>query len=129
MILAFRICPHLGWHTFLRSFTYKNVGILGQPYLHVKFAKCLFLLRFKVAFDCSVIKLAAQLVEVSVRVKSFNCQIQTGDSVRYSFLTALERLLYRNELISESKGRDRMPCVNLKNDLPILSVQHERNQK
>jgi hypothetical protein len=34
----------------------------------------------------------------------------------------LESLLYRNELISESKGRDRMPRVNIQNDLPLLCV-------
>lgn len=81
---------------------------------HAKFAKSLFLLSFECAFDCSVIKLAAHLVKVSVRVQSFNRQVQTGDSVRYSFRSALERLLYRIELISESKCRDRMPRINLK---------------
>ena len=60
-----------------------------------------------------MIKLAGHLVEVSVGIKRVNRQIQTGDSVRYSSRAALESLLYRYELISKGKRRDRMPGVNL----------------
>lgn len=38
----------------------------------------------------------ADLVEIRVRKKTINCQIQTGDSVGYTFTPALESLLYRN---------------------------------
>src|ERR1700752_1277372 len=60
-----------------------------KSYLHAKFAEYLFLLRFKVAFDCSLKKLAAHLVEVSVSVKSFNRQIQTCVSLGDTFWAAL----------------------------------------
>src|SRR3546814_5983391 len=45
--------------------------VCAESDLHPKFTQCFFLVRFKDAFDCSVKKLAAHLVKVSVRVKSF----------------------------------------------------------
>lgn len=58
-------------------------------------------------------ELAGHLVEVTMRIERVNRQIQTSDSVRYTFVSTLERLLYCYELISKGKRRDRMPGVNL----------------
>jgi len=86
--------------------------VVVASYVHSKLTEFFFLLRFELAFDRLVIELAAHLVEVSVQVQTFNREIQASDGVRYSFVPALERLLDRNELISESQGGDRMPRVN-----------------
>ena len=54
--------------------------VVAKSYLHAKLTEFFFLIGFKVALDCLVIELAAHLVEVSVQVKTFNRQIQSGDS-------------------------------------------------
>lgn len=89
---------------------------------NAKLAESFFLFRRQVSFDGTQEKLMAHLMKVGVREKIINRQVQTFDCV--CFAPALERLLYRNELVSESKSRNRMARVNLENDFPVFSIQH-----
>jgi hypothetical protein len=59
-----------------------------------------------------------------MREKVIKREIQFFYSLWNAFAAPMERLLYRNQLIRESKSRNRMPSVNLHSDLPILSVWH-----
>jgi len=52
--------------------------------------------------------------------KTFNRQIQTGHSVRYSSWPALERLLYCNQLTGESKSGIGCSASTFKNNFPFL---------
>lgn len=65
----------------------------------------------------------AHFIKIGVRIKTINRQVQTFDCV--CFAPAFERLLYRNQLISQSKSRNRMPFVNLKNDFPGFGIKHD----
>jgi hypothetical protein len=91
--------------------------------LNAKLAESFFLFWCQVAFDGTQKEFMAHLMKVSVREKIINRQVQTSDGV--CFAPAFERLLDRNELIGESKSRNRMPFVNLKNDLPVFGIKHD----
>lgn len=93
--------------------------------LNAKLAESFFLFRRKVAFDGTQIELMAHLMKVSVREQSINRLIQSGDSIGNASAPTLERLLDRNQLIRDSKSRNRTAFVNLKNDLPAFGIKHD----
>ena len=51
-----------------------------QSSLHAKLPEFFFLLRYKCAFDCSVVKLVTHLAEVSVRLKSSSTTNPNSDA-------------------------------------------------
>jgi hypothetical protein len=93
--------------------------------LNAKLTEPFFLFRRQVAFDSTQKKLMAHLMKVCVRVKAINRHVQTFDCVWNAFAPALEGLLYRNELIGESKSRNRMAFVNSKNDFLVFGIKHD----